>query len=112
MSIPRRSSAFLFVLIACSLCYAQQQAQSDGAPPTTPPQSTNNARLDELHAKGSEALYNLDYDEARRIFTQMQTEFPDSPAGPQSLAVSLWVQTLNESRRLQSSLYNSKSFYA
>jgi Tetratricopeptide repeat len=112
MGIPRRTSTLLFVLIACSLCYAQQQAQGDGASPAAQPQQTDQTHLDELRAKGGEALYNLDYDEARRIFTQIQHEFPDSPAGPQSLAASLWVQTLNESRRLQSSLYNSKSFYA
>ena len=88
MSIPRRTGAFLFVLIACSLCYAQQQAQGDGAQTAPQPQPAGNARLDELRAKGSEALYNLDYDEARRIFTQIQHDFPDSPAGPHSLTDS------------------------
>ncbi|HEX8069857.1 MAG TPA: hypothetical protein VF546_07900 [Pyrinomonadaceae bacterium] len=111
----RRFRALLFVLFACSLCYAQQQpAQPAAAAPAAADASTDAARahFDELRARGSEALYNLDYEEARRIFTEMQRDYPESPAGPQSLASSLWLQTLNESRRLQSALYNSKSFYA
>ncbi|MGI9106294.1 MAG: hypothetical protein ACR2G4_08610, partial [Pyrinomonadaceae bacterium] len=38
--------------------------------------------------------------------------YPDHPAGPQFLAASLWPETLNASRRLQSGLYNNESFYA
>jgi tetratricopeptide (TPR) repeat protein len=70
------------------------------------------ARFDELRKRGFEALYNLDYEEARRNFKELARVFPDHPAGPQFLAASLWAQTLNESRRLQSGLYNSDSFYA
>jgi tetratricopeptide (TPR) repeat protein len=110
MGIPRRTSALLFVLIACSICYAQQQQQQTTAPAANA--DADHARLDELRTQGGAALYNLDYEEARRIFTEIQRQFPDNPAGPQSLAASLWLQTMNESRRLQSSLYNSKSFYA
>src|SRR6266536_5957956 len=33
-------------------------------------------------------------------------------AGPQLLAARLWIKTLYESRRLQSSLYSSESFYS
>ncbi|MEA2174686.1 MAG: hypothetical protein QOD00_2278 [Blastocatellia bacterium] len=69
-------------------------------------------RFDELRQRGFEALYNLDYEEARRNFKELARLFPDHPAGPQFLAASLWAQTLNESRRLQSGLYNSDSFYA
>jgi len=70
------------------------------------------ARFDALRAEGFESLYNLDYEEARRRFRDLTRSFPDHPAGPQFLAASLWVQTLNESRRLQASLYNTDSFYA
>jgi tetratricopeptide (TPR) repeat protein len=69
------------------------------------------ARLSELRAAGFEALYNLDYEAARRNFREIARLFPDHPAGPQFLAATLWAQTLNESRRLQSSLYNTESFY-
>ncbi|MDQ3745840.1 MAG: hypothetical protein M3444_15800, partial [Acidobacteriota bacterium] len=37
--------------------------------------------------------------------------FPEHPAGYQFLAASLWLKTLNESRRLQASLYNNEGFY-
>src|ERR1043165_3906956 len=70
------------------------------------------ARFDELRAAGFEALYNLDYETARKDFKEIARLFPDHPAGPQFLAATLWTQTLNESRRLQSSSYNTESFYA
>src|SRR5829696_8169064 len=69
------------------------------------------ARLDELRTAGFEALYNLDYEAARKKFKEIVRLFPDHPAGPQFLAATLWAQVLNESRRLQSSLYNTASFY-
>jgi hypothetical protein len=69
------------------------------------------ARLNELRAAGFEALYNLDYETARKNFREIARLFPDHPAGAQFLAATLWAQTLNESRRLQSSLYNTESFY-
>jgi hypothetical protein len=68
-------------------------------------------RFDELRADGFEALYNLDYEGARRRFREMTVMFPEHPAGYQFLAASLWLKTLNESRRLQASLYNNEGFY-
>ncbi|HWT00941.1 MAG TPA: hypothetical protein VN256_11905 [Pyrinomonadaceae bacterium] len=68
-------------------------------------------RLDELRAAGFDALYNLDYETARKNFKEVMRLFPDHPAGPQFLAAALWAKALNESRRLQSSLYNTESFY-
>lgn len=75
-------------------------------------QTVDNARLNALREAGFEALYNLDYEKARRQFKEIVQLFPDHPAGPQFLAAALWTQTLNESRRLQASLYNSDSFYS
>jgi tetratricopeptide (TPR) repeat protein len=68
-------------------------------------------RFDALRGEGFEALYNLDYEGARRHFREMTTAFPSHPAGYQFLAASLWLRTLNESRRLQASLYNNEGFY-
>jgi hypothetical protein len=68
-------------------------------------------RFDELRTEGFETLYNLDYEGARRRFNEMTKVFPDHPAGYQFLAASLWLKTLNESRRLQASLYNTEGFY-
>src|SRR3982751_3066040 len=108
----RIACGLLAALFVCSLCASAQRPgvaeKSAGASVTN---SAPPARLDELRAAGFEALYNLDYDGARRNFKEIVRLFPDHPAGPQFLAATLWAQTLNESRRLQSSLYNTESFY-
>ena len=72
----------------------------------------NLEQFERLRAEGREALYNLDYEGARARFREIVRLFPDHPAGPYQLAAALWLQKLNEERRLQSSLYNSESFYA
>ncbi len=68
-------------------------------------------RFDGLRVEGFEALYNLDYEGARRRFRELVRLYPEHPAGSQFLAASLWLKALNESRRLQSSLYNTEGFY-
>jgi tetratricopeptide (TPR) repeat protein len=75
-------------------------------------QSSSGQQFEQLRRDGFDALYNLDYETARLKFNEIVRQFPDHPAGPQFLAATLWTKTLNESRRLQSSLYNSDSFYA
>lgn len=71
-----------------------------------------NARFETLRRDGIEALYNLDYETARREFTEITKVFPQHPGGYQLLAARLWLKTLYESRRLQTTLYNSDSFYS
>lgn len=62
---------------------------------------------------GSEALFNLDYETARKSFKEMALAFPNYPGGPQFLADSLWIETLYKTRRLQSSLYGGDdTFYS
>ena len=75
------------------------------------PAAFDRKRFDEMRKEGFDALYNLDYDGARRHFSEMTRVFPDHPAGYQFLAAGLWLRTLNESRRLQASLYNNEGFY-
>src|SRR5713101_2890690 len=70
------------------------------------------AKLESLRAAGFEALFNLDYEAARKNFREIAESLPNHPAGPQFLAASLWIETLYENRRLQSSLYDSDSFYS
>ncbi len=70
------------------------------------------AQFDSLRRGGLEALYNLDYDKAQKDFKELIRLYPNHPAGPQLLAARVWVKTLYESRRLQSSLYSSESFYS
>ncbi|MCA1635802.1 MAG: hypothetical protein LC802_19465 [Acidobacteria bacterium] len=103
------------VLAACLLSVVLSGVMVSAARARTPaPQAASvfdRKRFDALRAEGFEALYNLDYEGARRRFQEMTKAFPDHPAGPQFLAASLWLRTLNESRRLQASLYNTEGFY-
>jgi hypothetical protein len=69
-------------------------------------------RLEELQEKGSTALFNLDYEVARQRFKEMARLYPDDPTGPLMLATTLWLETLNQARRLQAAIYSTQSFYA
>lgn len=99
-----------FLIIAMDI-NAQNPLTSEKSGDVTGTTSAATPRLNELRDAGFEALYNLDYEAARKNFREIARLFPDHPAGPQFLAATLWAQTLNESRRLQSSLYNTESFY-
>src|SRR5690242_893376 len=92
---------------------AGSAANAQPSKPVERPSGTtfDQKRFDELRTEGFDALYNLDYEGARRRFDAMTRAFPDHPAGFQFLAAGLWLKTLNESRRLQASLYNNEGFY-
>jgi tetratricopeptide (TPR) repeat protein len=68
-------------------------------------------RFEALRRSGLDALYNIDYDKAERDFKGIVKLLPNHPGGYQLLAARVWIKTLYESRRLQSSLYSSESFY-
>ena len=68
------------------------------------------SQLDSLRREGYEALYNLDYEGARRRFKEIIQLFPDHPAGPQCMAAGLWLQQLNQSWELKASLYSTESY--
>jgi hypothetical protein len=74
--------------------------------------NTERIRFEQLRNNGFEALYNLDYKTARIHFSDIVRLFPQHPAGSQYLASTLLLETLYKSRRLQASLYSSKSFYS
>jgi Flp pilus assembly protein TadD len=67
--------------------------------------------FDQLRVEGFDALYNLEYQKARQLFLQMTKVAPDHPAGYLYLANNLWLEYLNASRRLTTSLYNGDTFY-
>ena len=69
-------------------------------------------RFEALRRSGLDALYNIDYDKAERDFKEIVKLLPNHPGGYQLLAARVWIKTLYESRRLQSSLYSSEGFYA
>lgn len=73
---------------------------------------TERERFETLRRSGLDALYNIDYDKAERDFKEIVKLFPNHPGGYQLLAARVWIKTLYESRRLQSSLYSSESFYS
>ncbi len=95
----------LLLLILCDSTMGQKADDSRAGQPES-------ALLDKLRIEGSDALYSLDYDAARVKFKEITRVFPDHPAGPLLLANSLWLEKLNESRRLQASLYSTQSFFA
>lgn len=100
---------FCFLAMVVTLMVAINTA---GQSPTPWLSETERVRFEELRDHGFEALYNLDYAKARENFSEMERTFPLHPGGMQFLASSLWIETLHKTRRLQSSLFNSKSFYA
>ena len=103
------------LLILLALCLPvtgwAQQAEKEAATKGQVSE-VDRTRFEGLRAEGLEALYNLDYEGARRKFKELSRLFPEHPAGPQFLAATLWTQTLYQSRRLQASVYNTESFYA
>ncbi len=67
----------------------------------------------ELRRAGNAALYNIDYETARQKFEEIRKLQPQHPAGDIYLATVIWLEHLNKSRRLQTSLYRDESsFYA
>ena len=95
---------FLFVVIAILVNSVLVLGQEREA-------QVQSTRVAELRRSGLEALYNLDYAKAQSDFNEIVKIDPTNPTGPQLLAARVWVKTLYESRRLQSSLYSSESFY-
>jgi tetratricopeptide (TPR) repeat protein len=98
--------AILFMLAVPGAAFSQ----SASSPWLT---NTERAKFETLRVTGSEALFNLDYETARKSFREMAEAFPNYPGGPQFLADSLWIETLYKTRRLQSSLYGGDdTFYS
>lgn len=69
------------------------------------------AHFESLRRSGLEALYNLDYTKAQNDFKEIIRLYPNYPAGYRLQAAGVWMKALYASRRLQSSLYSSESFY-
>ena len=95
----------LIVLLMATLCVRAQQSVSPWL------SDSERARFETLRRSGRDALYNIDYDKAQRDFKEIVQLYPNHPGGYQLLAARVWIKTLYESRRLQSSLYSSESFY-
>ena len=87
---------------------AQPAANATVKPASVP---ANPAEFDRIRQEGNDALYNMDYTTARERYTQMTRLAPDHPAGYVYLANNLWLELLNQSRRLTTSTYTGGSFY-
>jgi tetratricopeptide (TPR) repeat protein len=81
------------------------------ATPQTP-LATETAEFQKFRTTGFDAVYNMEYDEARQQFTQMTQVAPQHPAGYFYLATNFWLELLNAQRRLRANLYDSDDFYA
>jgi tetratricopeptide (TPR) repeat protein len=69
------------------------------------------AEFDRIRQEGNDALYNMDYAAARDRYTQMTKLAPGHPAGYVYLANNMWLELLNQRRRLTTSTYTGGSFY-
>ncbi len=109
-----RSLIILVLLLVTVVAANAQQPQAipQALQQIVAPAAIDNAQLDSLRQSGIEALYNLDYDKAEKDFKEIVRLYPTHPAGPQLLAARVWTKTMYESRRLQSSLFSSQSFYS
>ncbi len=103
----KRTILLLFVLFLLALPGSAPAQSGDSKTSMTAAE-----RLEELYAKGSAALFNLDYDSAQQTFKDMARLFPDDPIGTEMQAYTLWLETLNKSRLLQAAIYSTQSFYA
>src|SRR6266404_3483011 len=104
LTLKKAVFVFAVTLVAFISSFAQQPSSSALS-------EADLARMSTLRRSGLDALYNLDYDEAQQDFQEIARLYPNHPAGPQLLAARVWIKTLYESRRLQTSLYNKESFY-
>src|SRR5258705_11418378 len=95
----------LILLLMATFCVRAQQPLSPWL------SDSERERFETLRRSGLDALYNIDYDKAQRDFKEIVQLYPNHPGGYQLLAARVWIKTLYESRRLQSSLYSSESFY-
>src|ERR1700737_2994877 len=103
MKTPRQLALSIFLFLLAGTVFGQDSEK-------VRLNETERARRDSLRREGYEALYNLDYEGARRRFQEMTQLFPNHPAGPQCMAASIWLETLNESWQLKASLYSTESY--
>lgn len=96
------------VIWASNSIYAQQAANVSGNPVAPADES----EFDRLRNEGNDALYNMDYQTARDRYQRMTKIAPEHPAGYVYLANNLWLETLNQSRRLTTTTYTTGSFYS
>ena len=90
------------------------QAQAEAAPSAAPASSAAlTPEATELRRAGTEAIFNLEYATAKAKFEELKKLMPQHPIGDINMATLIWLEHLNKTRRLQTSLYGGdSSFYA
>lgn len=68
--------------------------------------------FERLRTAGFDALYNLDYRQARTAFEELTQLYPTHPAGYLYLTNCMWAEKLYRMRRLQATTYAGTSFFA
>ncbi len=100
-------AAIIFTIFLPALAFGQSENGATAAGSSLP------ADVVELRREGNAAIYNIDYSTARAKFEEIRKRLPQHPAGDLYLATVIWLEHLNKSRRLQTSLYSDdSSFYA
>jgi tetratricopeptide (TPR) repeat protein len=107
--MPRVLLLKIFATVIAILVASNALCQSSVSPWLS---ENDRVKFETLRVAGFDALFNLEYETARKNFKEIAQLFPQYPAGPQFLADSLWIETLYNTRRLQSSLYDTESFYS
>ncbi|MGH9766121.1 MAG: hypothetical protein ACREAB_01700, partial [Blastocatellia bacterium] len=108
---PQAALILSAVIVAPALSLGQAVAAAENA--TAVVSAALSQDVIELRREGNEALYNMDYAAARAKFEEIRKKIPQHPAGDLYIATVIWLEHLNKSRRLQTSLYqNESSFYA
>jgi tetratricopeptide (TPR) repeat protein len=62
--------------------------------------AADDASLQKLVQDGIEAIYDLDYGKAQKLFDQIKKDYPKSPVGYGMTAIRAWHELLFESRNL------------
>lgn len=109
------STAIAGIVLICLFWPLTSFGQTANEPASSNPSASSALPPDimELRREGNEAMYNIDYKTARAKFDEIRKRLPQHPAGDLYVATVIWLEQLNKSRRLQTSLYsNESSFYA
>lgn len=90
------------------------QTETASAPTATPAVSAAlTPEVMALRRAGTEAIFNLEYTTAKSKFEEMKKLIPQHPIADINLAMLIWLEHLNKTRRLQTNLYGGdSSFYA
>lgn len=95
---------------------ARSEQPPEGSSPrpsdATPANEGPAPSFEALRRQAFDAFYNLDYETAGKLFEQITALAPDHPAGYLYMATQVWIGQLNRTRRLQTGLYSSASFYS